>query len=71
MIREIAQTIKCNHCGNLDFNLVCSSFDSKILQCTKCKGVRDISEVSEDAKHNSYHEFNIEPEDKPARYPFE
>ena len=67
MMREITQTIHCSYCNGDSFNLLETDSGIRLLQCTKCECVRDITAVSEDAKHNSYHEYGVEPHDKPVR----
>jgi len=65
--RILTQVVTCSNCGSGDFDTYHSNLDYKIIECKKCKGVRDLTMISEDVKHNLYHEYHKEPDDKPDR----
>lgn len=63
--RKLTQVIVCSNCGGSDFGSSHTNQDYRIIECKKCKNVRDLTSISEDVKHAIYHETAVEPDDKP------
>ena len=66
-VKETTQIIICNHCNGSNFKFI-PSVSYRLTECQDCKAVRDLTLVSEDVKHNIFHKYGKEPDDKPDDY---
>ena len=64
--------MQCSECAGIEFNEI-RSYSTKfnnggmiLLECKKCKNIKNVSAISEDVKHEQYHLYG-DPDDKPMR----
>lgn len=74
-VRQTTQIVHCSNCGSSDFEFLPSrptksnqGIPLRITECKKCKSIRDLTMIAEDVKHNLYHEYGKEPDDRPEDF---